>query len=185
MKNLTQFLKLQKIKQNFKYIKLIACDIDGVLTNNILSYGGDGEVIRNFNVKDGLGIKILQKIGIYVCFISGGKGNSIIERAKDLAIKDVFLEIKNKKDILNKIKKLYGLQTDEIIYVGDDINDLIVKDIVGLFISPKDGHPIVKEKSDYVTHAKGGDGVLREIVDIILKNNYFKDFNHKNWLDTN
>ncbi len=182
---LPKSLKYIFIKKKLRKIKLFACDIDGVLTNNLLSYNKEGEITRAFNVKDGLGIKILQKIGIRVCFISGGKGESIKKRAVDLGIADTYLEVKNKKKKLLDLKNIYKLNSDEIIYIGDDINDLVVKDLVSLFISPIDGHNQVKKQSDYVTKAKGGEGVLREIVDIILDNKEFIKIKKDLWLETN
>ena len=180
-----KFLKYIFIKQKLKKVKLVACDVDGVLTNNLLTYNSDGDIIRHFNVKDGLGIKILQKIGIKIVLISGGKGNSILKRAKDLDILDVYLEVKNKKNMLLDIKNINKLHKDEIIYLGDDINDLVVKSIVGLFISPLDGHSSVKKRSDYITNAKGGDGVFREVVDMIIENKNYTKSKKIIWLDKN
>ena len=185
-KNIFQKLKLFYFKKNLKYIKLIACDVDGVLTNNNLVYTNKGEINRNFNVKDGLGIKILQSIGIEVCLISGGRGESILERAKDLNIKKVFIEVKNKSEKIAELKKDLSLKSDEIIYVGDDINDLIVKNHVLLFFAPKDSHQIIIKHADYITSKKGGEGAIREIADIIINSNKSKLKNNLDiWTKTN
>ena len=87
--------------------------------------------------------------------------------------------------MLLDIKNINKLHKDEIIYLGDDINDLVVKSIVGLFISPLDGHSSVKKRSDYITNAKGGDGVFREVVDMIIENKNYTKSKKIIWLDKN
>ena len=153
--------KYLTVRNNINKIKLIICDIDGVLTDGILTYDSNGEISRNFDVKDGLGIKIIQDMGIIFSIISGGKGGSISSRAKDLNIEEVYIEEKDKRDKILYLKDKFNFSKNEILYVGDDLNDLVVKKEVGIFCCPKDSHPFVKIKADFISSKKGGKGVIR------------------------
>ncbi len=155
-------------KRALKKCKLLVLDVDGVLTDGSLIYLKD-EIIRKFCVLDGLGIKMLIKSGIEVAFISGGKGEAIHSRAKHLGVKYCYTEIFNKYKTLRELQELLSIKISETIYVGDDLNDLIVKPIVNLFIIPNNASQIIGNPSDCKTLRNGGDGAVREICDRILK----------------
>ena len=160
--------------------KLLVLDVDGVLTDGSLNYQ-QMTINRNFSVNDGIGIKLLLNYGIQIAIISGGKGDSIENRAKDLGIENCFVEIKDKLETLKKIQKKLNITKKESIFVGDDINDLIVKSEVSLLIAPLNGNFYIGEAVNCVTNKNGGRGAVREVCDRILKSKriIFKNINLK------
>lgn len=160
--------------------KLLVLDVDGVLTDGSLNYQ-EMTINRNFSVHDGIGIKLLIKYGIQIAIISGGRGASIQKRAEDLGIENCFIGIKDKLEILKKIQKKLNISKKESIFVGDDINDLIVKSEVSLLIAPLNGNYYIGNTVNCVTNKNGGRGAVREVCDRILKSKRlkFKDINLK------
>ena len=176
----------KKLLKKIVSIKLIIFDVDGVLTDGSILISEDGVVSKKFNVKDGLGIKILLKEGFKVVFMSGSNSHSIKIRAKQLGVSKCIIDAKNKVMEIKKLKIEFGLQEYEIAYVGDDLNDLKVKQNVSLFISPKDAVSEIRNQSDIILQSKGGYGVAREVVKILLSVNqriaFYKSFG---WVDSN
>ena len=165
------FIQKFLISKKLSSIKLLVLDVDGVLTDGQVYIDSNGNETKRFNVKDGLGIKLLQEAGIKVALISGGKSDSTIHRAKKLNIKHFYFEVENKKKVLEDLKNILGLQNFEVLYIGDDLNDLAVKAQVGLFAVPRDAIKAVKDNSNLILSKEGGDGAVREISELILKNN--------------
>ena len=165
------FIQKFLISKKLSSIKLLVLDVDGVLTDGQVYIDSNGNETKRFNVKDGLGIKLLQEAGIKVALISGGKSDSTIHRAKKLNIKHFYFEVENKKKVLEDLKNILGLQNSEVLYIGDDLNDLTVKEQVGLFVVPRDAIKAVKDNSNLILSKKGGNGAVREISELILKNN--------------
>jgi 3-deoxy-D-manno-octulosonate 8-phosphate phosphatase (KDO 8-P phosphatase) len=159
------------IENKLKNIRLLLLDVDGVLTDGSILYGDTGEEMKAFNVKDGLGIKLLMKAGIQVGLITGRKSNALKHRCRDLGIDPnlLFEGIQDKTSVLNIIKEKTGVMPVESAYVGDDLPDLPLFREVGVAIAVSDAHECVKETSDMVTTAKGGAGAVREICDAVLK----------------
>lgn len=181
--NYRLFWKLNK--KNCNRIKLAVFDVDGVLTNGDLIYG-QTKVQRIFNTKDGLGIKLLQKMQIEVVLISGGSNCGTLERSNDLEIKNVLFDVKNKSEALSRIQKKLGIKAHETIYLGDDLNDLVVKPHVKFLFATSDASKYFKLKSDLTLLSKGGSGAVRELSENLLLSNYhFKKFLTKGWIDTN
>ena len=149
-------------------IKLLVFDIDGVLTNGKLLINENGDITREFNVRDGLGIKLLQESNIEVAFISGGEGKSTLKRATMLGISNCKINIKNKKIALRAIQSKLNILPSNTAYVGDDINDLVLKDDVSLLIGTRDSAPKFSIKADLLLKSCGGMGVAREMSDRIL-----------------
>ena len=164
------FKKLSWILKNgaLQKCKLLVLDVDGVLTDGSLIYERDN-VLRKFCVLDGLGIKMLISKGVEVAFISGGKGETIHSRAKHLGVNHCYTEIINKFETLRDLQELLSIKKSETIYVGDDLNDLVVKPIVNLFIVPNNASQDLVGFSDCILRRKGGDGAVREICDRILE----------------
>lgn len=157
-------------KPVLKKIKLVISDVDGVLTDGGMYYSASGEHLKKFNTRDGMAVELLHSKGINVVFLTREKSDIVKARAKKLKIDAVYLGIKTKELILEKICKKFDVKKDQIAYVGDDINDLKIMQLVGFSACPKNGMDIIKKNSDYVCTLDGGDGVLREITEIILKN---------------
>lgn len=151
-----------------KKIKLFAMDVDGVLTDGGMYYSKEGEALKKFNTKDGMGIEILQKNNIIPVIITKEDSKIVLKRAEKLKIKEVYIGIKDKLKIIEKLIRKYNLKFENIAYIGDDINDLPVLKKVGLSFAPNDAAEQVKQIVDYVTSKNGGEGALREAIDFIL-----------------
>ena len=158
------------IDKKLKQIKLVLLDVDGVLTSGQIIYSDSGEQIKIFNVRDGLGIRLLKEAGIKVGIITGRKGQALHYRCENLGIKLVFDGIRNKNQALEKIVALTGIARESIAFVGDDLPDLPVMKRVGLAVAVSDAHEIVRQHAHITTHAGGGQGAVRELAEIILKN---------------
>ena len=157
------------INRKLKKIKLLILDVDGVLTDGYLFYDHQGNQLKRFYVKDGLGIRYLQKAGINISIISGGKEDVILNRAKDLNIKHIYSCVKNKKEKVEILQKKFDVKTENILYVGDDLNDLTVKGAVGLLIAPNDASKGLKKFCDGILKNDGGFGAVRELAERLLK----------------
>ena len=174
------------IREKISSIKLVVLDVDGVLTDGNLYIDSKGNETKRFNVKDGLGIKLLQDAKIEIAVISGGKSDSTIQRLKNLEIKYYFFEAKNKLIVLQELKKNLKLKDSEVLYVGDDLNDLVMKKYVGLFVVPKDAVKHLKKSANIILSKNGGCGAVRELSEIILeKKDIYKKSIKKGWIGKN
>lgn len=124
--------------------------------------------MKAFNVKDGLGIKLLINAGIRLCILTGRSSNALRKRCSDLGIDFVLDGIGNKADMLDVILDNTGLAVEEVAFMGDDLPDLALMKMVGLSIAVADAHERVRRTADMVTSAKGGAGAVREICEAIL-----------------
>jgi len=149
-------------------IKLVAFDIDGVMTDGGLHYSDDGHEFKTFNVQDGLGIVLMKRAGIEVAIITGRNSNVVNCRAKDLGIEHVFHGVGDKRTVAGKLLEQLGLNWSELAFMGDDLIDLKAMAQCGLAIAPANARPIVKERAHAVTEAAGGHGAVREAIEFIL-----------------
>lgn len=157
------------IEKLAKRIKLLILDVDGVMTDNCLYLNDRGIESKKFNILDGMGIWLAQKAGIEVALISGRPSKATEFRALHLKIKHVYLGELDKIRAYQKLKRNLNVKDDEIAYMGDDILDVPVLKRVGLPVCVKNANPKVKKFAKLVTETKGGEGAVREVVDIILK----------------
>lgn len=148
---------------NFKQIKMLALDVDGVMTDCGMYYSENGDELKKFNTRDGMGIQLLRENGIKIAIITKEKTNIVERRAKKLNVDDLFQGADNKLLALEELKNKYDLDYSEIAYVGDDVNDIPVLKKVGISICPNDAITDVKKICEYVTKKEGGNGVIREI----------------------
>lgn len=155
----------QRIARN---LKLVAFDIDGVMTDGRLYYGAEGEHLKVFNVKDGVGLKLLHSQGIDVAVISAKTSLALEKRMDDLGVTHFFPGCSNKSQCLQELARALSVASEQIAFIGDDVLDLQVLGCVGLFIAPKDAHPLVCDKAHHITESAGGMGVVREVADAIL-----------------
>ncbi len=155
--------KLKSIK-----IKLFILDVDGVLTDGKLYFADNGMEIKSFNIKDGLGLKLLLKQGIEIAVISGRKSPAVQKRMDELGIKHVYLGKNDKIKIFNYLKKKLRLKNENIAAIGDDLPDLPIMQQVGFSIAVKDAVAKVRTLADYVTKAKGGQGAVREACELLI-----------------
>ena len=150
------------------YLKLICMDIDGVLTDGGIYIDNNGNQSIRFDVKDGMAIRLLQKYNFKIAWISGGDREAIIKRAQSLDIQYVKTKVKNKLLAIKEIQEELNLSKLETAFLGDDINDLPVIPIVGMFLTPSDAHYACKEKACWVGMKPGGKGFLREFTDKLI-----------------
>ena len=158
-----------EIGNKLKKIKLLLLDVDGVLTDGSIIYNDHSEETKVFNVKDGLGIRLLMEAGINVCLVTGRSSKALYHRCKDLGITMLFDGVEDKAGVLDIISEQTGVSPEEIAFIGDDLPDLPLMKIVGLSIAVDDSHEVVLEKACMVTSAKGGAGAVREVCEEILK----------------
>jgi 3-deoxy-D-manno-octulosonate 8-phosphate phosphatase (KDO 8-P phosphatase) len=151
-------------------LRLIVMDVDGVLTNGKLLYTCNNHGDRIFDVKDGMGVKLLLNHGLEIAWISGGCSGVAEQRAADLGVKHVYTSISNKSIPLAALQKELGLSISQTAYLGDDINDLAVLPLVTYFFAPADAHPACLQHAHWVGNRCGGDGFVREVADHILLN---------------
>ena len=163
---LSQYSKSQIKKAG--NIKAIFFDIDGVMSDGKIIYDETGKEIKNFSVKDGYIIKHLKKAGIIVGAISGRESGVTQKRCAELKLDFCHQGIVNKAETFEKLAKHYQLRLKEVAFIGDDINDLCVFELAGFSVCPADTFKYIKERTDLTTSAKGGEGVLREVADLVL-----------------
>lgn len=157
-----------KPEEKAKKIKLILMDVDGTLTDGSIFILPDGEEIKAFNVRDGMGILMARQAGLKTGVISGKTSRTLIHRAKRLHMDEVHEGIQDKKAILDEILSRNGLSSQEVAYIGDDLGDLEVMKSVGLAAAVADAHPLVKESCHYICRQEGGRGAVREFIEFIL-----------------
>jgi len=160
---------MKTIEERARAIKLVCTDVDGVLTTGALQYGDDPRHNKMFNVRDGAGIKWLQRHKVPVAFISGLDSPATIHRAWDLKVEDCFVGHLVKGPVLDQLCAKYGLRPEEVAHVGDDLADLPLLNRVGLACCPHDAVAEVKERCHWVVPVNGGYGVLRAVAEAILK----------------
>ena len=143
--------------------------MDGVLTDGKLYFDGQGGELKAFDVQDGHGIALAQRAGLVVGFISGRPSPATRRRAADLGVKVVLEQPANKMEMVDTVKRKLGFTNAEICFVGDELVDLPVLRRVGLAVAVPNAVPEVRAAAHYVTRHRGGDGAVREIVELILK----------------
>jgi len=152
-----------------KRIKIVLTDNDGVLTDTGVFYSDQGEVMKRFSIRDGMGVERLRNLfEIETGIITGELSASVKKRAEKLQIKELHLGAKDKVSVLNNIIKKNNLSRDNIAFIGDDVNDIELMKLVGLTASPSDGMPDVRSIADYVCEEKGGHGAFREFAELII-----------------
>lgn len=159
----------QSITDKFKKIKLLLLDVDGVLTDGSIIYDDMGSQIKVFNVKDGLGIRLLMLSGVQVGIATGRRSKALLHRCENLGISLILDGLSSKADVLNAIFKQTGILADEIAFVGDDLMDLPLMQKAGISIAVADAHELIRRHADMVTRASGGKGAVREICETVLK----------------
>ncbi|MGZ3757261.1 MAG: N-acetylneuraminate synthase family protein [Mucilaginibacter sp.] len=157
------------LKEKAVRIKLLITDCDGVLTDGGVYYGENGENLKKFNIRDGMGVERLRKLtGIETAIITGEASPSLVKRAEKLNITELHLLVKDKPAALKDILSRLSLTAAEVAYIGDDFNDLEIMKLVGLTACPADALPAVKAQADFVCEAKGGEGSYREFAEMII-----------------
>jgi len=157
-----------ELKSKARQIKLLLTDNDGVLTDAGVYYSAEGEELKRFSLRDGMGVERLRNVDIEVGLITGENSGAVAARAKKLQITELHLGIKDKLAVLRQILELRGLSAEQIAYIGDDMNDLEIIKHAGLTACPVDAFPAIAEVADYVCKLPGGHGAFREFAEFII-----------------
>ena len=150
-------------------IQLIILDVDGTLTNGQIIYGNDGNEIKSFNVKDGLGIAAWIKLGKKVAIITGRQSKIVENRARELNITYIKQGISNKAEALKEILEESQIPLNEVAVIGDDLNDLSMFKMVHSSFAPKDSAKELTKHAKKVLKNKGGEGAVREMIDYLIQ----------------
>jgi len=163
-------LPLDTLVEKAKKIKLVALDMDGTLTDGSINIGAEGELFKRFNAKDGLGITAAVRHGLHISVITGRKGPIVQRRTEELGIAaDALSGISAKKQALQALAEKYDLSMEEIAFMGDDLNDLPALLAAGLSAAPADAADDVKLRVHYLSPRSGGQGAVRDLLELILK----------------
>lgn len=155
--------------ERFKHITTFVFDVDGVLTDGSLLVLPDGLMARRMNIKDGYALQLAVKKGYHVVIISGGHSPEVKERLLKLGVTEVWMQVENKLSVLQNFMQKQGLEKNSILYMGDDIPDLPVMQLAGLPCCPIDAVQEIKEKCLYISHLKGGEGCVRDVIEKVMK----------------
>ncbi len=150
-------------------VRLLLLDADGVLTDGKIVYHDDGQQTLMFNVRDGLGLRLLMEAGIQVGVISGRGSAALDHRCRNLGITMVYRSVRNKVEVLHAILAQTGIELAETAFMGDDIVDIPPMQQVGCAIAVADAHAMVKTCAHVITHQRGGHGAVREIAEALIK----------------
>jgi 3-deoxy-D-manno-octulosonate 8-phosphate phosphatase (KDO 8-P phosphatase) len=157
-----------EVRARVERVKLVALDVDGVMTDGRLIYHDDGTESKAFDVRDGHGTKMLRQAGIETVLISGRDCPLVDKRAADLGITRVVQGVRDKVPILQEILSEVGLKFEEVAFMGDDVVDLTVMNLVGFAVAVADASEYLFDIAHYVTIAPGGRGAVREVAELIL-----------------
>ncbi|MCK4694507.1 MAG: HAD-IIIA family hydrolase [Candidatus Cloacimonetes bacterium] len=155
--------------KDYKNIKLLILDCDGVLTDGKIIYDDNRTEIRNFSAKDGLGIKLLPFANIQVAVISGKKSETLARRCEDLGIRYVFQKVRNKLRMAEELIQRLNLKWKNVAFMGDDWNDFPIIKRAYISSAPADAFEDFQKKVDFITRRNGGEGAVREFIEHILK----------------
>ena len=166
---MTNHMESKTLPQKLKGIQLLLLDVDGVLTDGSIVYSDAGSEIKEFNVKDGFGIKIVMAVGIEVSLVTGRTSEALDRRCRDLGINYIYDGVQHKARLLDKILTDTGTGADATAFIGDDLPDIPLMRRIGLPIAVADAHEMVRDCAEWVTSAPGGRGAVREVCDALLK----------------
>lgn len=156
-----------KVKMNT--ITTFIFDVDGVLTDSSVHITSTGEMLRTMNIRDGYAMKAAIESGYHVCVISGGSNEGVRVRLRNLGITDIHLAAPDKVETFKEYTELYHIKPEQALYMGDDIPDYHVMQLVGLPTCPQDAVPEIKEISSYISHRNGGKGAVRDVIEQVMK----------------
>jgi 3-deoxy-D-manno-octulosonate 8-phosphate phosphatase (KDO 8-P phosphatase) len=149
-------------------VRLVAIDVDGVLTDGGIWYTDDGRELKRFDVRDGQGLVLLRDAGVITAIVTRRRSDIVERRARELGIAEVHQDAADKAAVVQELLKRQGIEAAEACYVGDDVGDLPAMALVGLPVAVADAVPAVRRAAAYVTRARAGLGAIRELCDLIL-----------------
>ncbi|MGB5553969.1 MAG: HAD-IIIA family hydrolase [Flavobacteriaceae bacterium] len=169
-------------KEYLKDITTFVFDVDGVFTDGTLLITTKGEMLRKMSVKDGYALKSALQKGYKVCMITGGTNEGVRERLKGLGVTDIYMGAHYKAEPLKEYLDIYNLKPENVLYMGDDLPDIPPMQMVALPCCPQDAVPEVKAVAKYISHKKGGDECVRDVIEQVLKvrGDWHANFDAKN-----
>lgn len=156
-------------KEIMNEITTFIFDVDGVLTDSSVHVTPTGEMLRIMNIRDGFAMKAALESGFNVCIISGGSNEGVRIRLRNLGITDIHLAAPNKVETFKEYVELYQINPENVLYMGDDIPDFHVMQLVGLPTCPQDSSPEIKAISSYISHRNGGKGAVRDVIEQVMR----------------
>ncbi|MBN1447489.1 MAG: HAD-IIIA family hydrolase [Bacteroidetes bacterium] len=166
-----QHLSWDEAARRARRIRLVLTDNDGVLTDTGVYYGPDGELFKRYSIRDGMGMERLGLLGIETGIITGEESPNLKRRAEKLKLKHLHLGVKDKIATLTRIRRETGLSPEEIAYIGDDVNDLGIMDIIGergFTAAPADAMPQIHDLAQYICSWRGGNGAFRDFAEAVI-----------------
>ena len=160
---------MKTLKDRLGQAKILIMDVDGTLTDGRLYYGLDGEAMKAFHVRDGYRLAQCPGRGIATAIITGRRSAIVEQRAKELHISEVFQGAGEKLPVLQELLARRGLTAEDAVYIGDDLNDLACIRFCGVGACPADAEEAVRQEADYICHAKGGEGAVRELLELMFR----------------
>jgi 3-deoxy-D-manno-octulosonate 8-phosphate phosphatase (KDO 8-P phosphatase) len=148
--------------------RLLALDVDGVLTDGRVVYAG-AEELQAFDVQDGQGLVWLRRAGVHVAWITGRGSQATEKRARELGVSELHMRCPDKRAALLDVQRRLGVAREETVAVGDDLPDLALADGAGLFAAPPNARPEVQARAGFLTAARGGAGCVREVAEALLQ----------------
>ena len=155
--------------ERLKQIRMLVLDVDGVMTDGSIILGNNGNETKQFNVKDGLGIKLVRQLGLVTAVITGKESALVARRCENLGIDAVYQNQPNKLEAFNSLLHHFHLEAAQVAYIGDDLPDLALIQRAGLGITPADAHYLVRQHSDLCLASYGGHGAVREFCDLLFQ----------------
>ena len=156
-------------KELMNTIDTFIFDVDGVLTDGTVHVSPTGEMLREMHIRDGFAMKAALESGYNVCIISGGSNEGVRIRLRNLGITDIHLAAPDKVATFKEYIELYQIKAENVLYMGDDIPDFHVMQLVGLAACPQDAAPEIKAISTYISHINGGKGAVRDVIEQVMK----------------
>jgi 3-deoxy-D-manno-octulosonate 8-phosphate phosphatase (KDO 8-P phosphatase) len=165
------YLSREQLAKRLKGIKLLALDVDGVLTDDHIYFGPDGFEMKNFNISDGFFMVLAMRAGLEITVVSGRPSIATTTRMKDLGVKHVLQKFQDKRRQIRPLLRRLGITFAEVAFVGNEILDIGLARKVGLSIAVADAAEELKDIVDYITFASGGKGAVREILQVYFEGN--------------
>ncbi len=156
-------------KEIMNHIDTFIFDVDGVLTNGTVHITPTGEMLREMHIRDGFAMKAALESGYNVCIISGGSNEGVRIRLRNLGITDIHLGVPDKVETFKDYCQDYSIDAKKVLYMGDDIPDFHVMQLVGLPTCPQDASPEIKAISQYISHKNGGTGAVRDVIEQVMR----------------
>jgi 3-deoxy-D-manno-octulosonate 8-phosphate phosphatase (KDO 8-P phosphatase) len=157
------------LREKLLRLRLLAMDVDGVLTDGTIYLGNEGEELKGFDVKDGLGIRLACEAGLILAFVTGRTSRIVERRARELGVSEVVQGTRRKDEALRRLAEKYGLSWEEVGFIGDDWNDWPALEWAGCTFAPADAFEDIRRNVDWVTSSPGGRGAVREVIELILR----------------